>query len=558
MMKTGILEEVFMRGTEDALIVFRMDEQGIYYYELINEQARQLTGLSNADLGREFTEKVPGISRVFLYQKFQEVLESGEPTTFEMSYRTHEYDEYTLSVTLRPVVLDEEVYIVVNAKEVMDSDQTKSEWWVTDQNLELSRQRYRSLFENNQDAIFSLNREGVFLEVNKAFELLSGYDKDELIGVSAFSIIDKRIQRLVKKYFLQTIRGKAQSFEITIQTKSTQKKEIQVMTTPLEIEKKIVGIYVIMKDVSEQRKAEREQKESEERFRMIAESSHDLITLLDHDGNILYASPSYEFILGFPPEEYIGKSLLHNIYEADQKKIISEFLRSINENRPISLEFKQLHAEKGWLWFELQGKPIFDSSGGFIHMVVVTRDISERKRYEEKLREFAYQDPLTNLPNRRYFQERLSTRLEEARKRGKINFAVIMMDLDNLKKLNDQQGHDFGDEALRIFSRRALNSLRSRDIIARLGGDEFIILLDQIESKKDCIDIIHRLQNRISEPARIKNKTITLTASIGLTAPTSLDITEEKIIKQADMALYTAKAAGKNTYEVLLSDDEEI
>lgn len=174
------------------------------------------------------------------------------------------------------------------------------------------------------------------------------------------------------------------------------------------------------------------------------------------------------------------------------------------------------------------------------------------------MRTLAYQDPLTNLPNRRYFQDRLSERLAEARRQDHSNFAVIMVDMDNLKELNDQYGHDFGDEALRVFSRRILNSLRSDDQVARLGGDEFIILLSHVKSKKDCVDVVKRLHNNIRKPIKIKGVTLTLTASMGLTMPKTLTFTEEEMIKQADKALYQAKQSGKNTYEVLLTADEEI
>ncbi|MBU6081615.1 sensor domain-containing diguanylate cyclase [Allobacillus halotolerans] len=558
MVQTKLLQDLFFDGIQDAMIIIRVGEQGDYYYEMINHKAYELTGLSEENLGDKLTEKVPGISRVFVLDKFDEIVHTKQPYSFTMGFPQPNKETIALHVTLQPIELQESNFILVHARQMDYIEPAESQFWLDDQNLELSRQRYRSLFENNADAIFSLDLDGNFLEVNKAFEVLSGYKKCELIGNSAFSYIERKLQQILKKHFIKTIRGDAQVFELTVPVKSTVKKELHVTMTPLVIEEGFVGIYVIMKDVSEQRKAERELRESEERFRMIAESSHDLITLLDHDGNILYASPSYEFILGIHPDEYVGQSLLYNIHEEDKNKIISEFIRSINENVPITLEFKQRHTEKGWLWFELQGKPIFDVSGGFLHMVVVTREISERKKYEEKLRTLAYQDPLTNLPNRRYFQDRLSERLAEARRQDHSNFAVIMVDMDNLKELNDQYGHDFGDEALRVFSRRILNSLRSDDQVARLGGDEFIILLSHVKSKKDCVDVVKRLHNNIRKPIKIKGVTLTLTASMGLTMPKTLTFTEEEMIKQADKALYQAKQSGKNTYEVLLTADEEI
>lgn len=187
-------------------------------------------------------------------------------------------------------------------------------------------------------------------------------------------------------------------------------------------------------------------------------------------------------------------------------------------------------------------------------MVVVTREISERKKYEEKLLEFAYHDPLTLLPNRRYFQDILSRKIDEAKERGYYNFAVAMIDLDNLKQLNDRYGHDYGDEAIKIFSMRVKNSLREDDIVARFGGDEFIIVLSDVVTKAEGVTVVKRILDKIQKPAHIKGIYLNLTASVGITIPTSIDITEKEIFKQADTALYNAKQAGKNTYDVLIPE----
>nr|WP_223155094.1 PAS domain S-box protein [Alkalibacillus aidingensis] len=527
----------------------QVGEDRQFYYEFINEQALEKTPLTKNAIGQNLRAVLPMGQAERLEKKYIEAVITGRVITYEDHLYAPTGSEQVNEVKLTPLFSEGGVctHVVAVARDITDFKRAEEAREVSKQRLELSKQRYKSLFHDNADAIFSIDHKGKLMEVNRAFEKLTGYNKKDLIGKFAFDIIDHKMRRQMKRHFIQTLRRSIQSFEVTIPNTNNEEMELDVNMTPIVADERVLGVYVIMKDITEQRQAERTLQSNEERFRMIAESSHDLITLVDHQGYITYASPSYKYILGHPPEHYVGQSLLHNLHEEDFDRVLDAFTYSKEYGQPISLEFRQKHREEGWLWFELQAKPIYDDHG--IQMVVVTRDISERKKYEEQLKLFAYHDPLTELPNRRLFKTYLIDHLKDYQNKG-LNFAVMMLDIDNFKSINDDLGHDMGDEVIKEFGKRIKASLRDSDVVARIGGDEFVVLLSNITSKQDAIEIIHRIQKVLENDWIFSGQKVYVTTSIGVAMPDSQSVTEDQLFKIADNALYQAKSHGKDTYEL--------
>ncbi|WP_067728711.1 sensor domain-containing protein [Oceanobacillus damuensis] len=312
-------------------------------------------------------------------------------------------------------------------------------------------------------------------------------------------------------------------------------------------------IVALVTDITEERITKLENKgiyeklkESEKRFRIIAENSHDFITLLDNEGKIMYASPSYKENLGLDENELLDQLYINIIHPEHQMKLLDALSTAINEDQSCKLQFKHKHNTKGWIWVELSGTPVFDENMKLIHLALITRDITHQKEYESKLEHFALHDVLTGLPNRRYFNQKLATAMASS----KNGLAVLMIDVDNLKQFNDQMGHDFGDKVIQIAAKRLDDSLQKKDTAARLGGDEFAVILPNINTKENALEIVKRIHNAIQEPWYYKESIFKITASIGIALVSDEKATPVSILKNADLALYEAKSAGKNNIQI--------
>lgn len=412
-----------------------------------------------------------------------------------------------------------------------------------------SKQRYRSLYEFNVDAIFSINRDGNIIKGNAAVKAVTGFDASSLISSNFISLIVLEDINTALNSFNRAVAGKNQHMNTAITTKSGELVEVIAKFIPTIVNGEVVGIYLILKDVTEQLMIMKKYQESEQRFRIIAENSQDLITMLDEKGKIIYVSPSYKTVLGFDQKEYLGNYLYHNVHVDHKDKLWESMLLSIKSEESWKLQVLKKHKTKGWVWCELCGTPVFDNHKQFIHMVCVTRDIHLQKEYEMKLKHIAFHDSLTNLPNRRLFKEKLKYSLNQSRL-NKTELAVMIMDIDHFKCINDEMGHDIGDEVLVEFGKRVSECLQADEFVARLGGDEFTVLLPNRKSENDVVAIAEKIQKAMHEPWITNNHEFSITTSMGIAIVSDEHATEASILKMADIALYDAKRAGRQTYRI--------
>ena len=544
------LDRVLMDGIRDMVFIIRVGEDSDFYYDFLNRAAMEGTGLTQHVLGKSIREVYPIEAAHFLFTQYQKVVSSHESITYEDSYESPLGEIYYSETKLTPLVDEYKrcTQIVAVVHDITEKKYTELEIKESQERLKESRQRYRSLFDYNSDAILSFDLDGNVLSGNAAVEHITGYILQECIGSSFFSLIVPEHVNPTKKYFQQASGGTVESFRMAMLNKTGKRIELLVMFSPIIIKEEIVGIYGILKDVTENVKILNKFKESENRFRIIAEHAHDLITLLDDKGKIIYASPSYRDIVGFDYKEYVGKFFFHNVHMDDINRLEKAFSMSMENGQTCELQFKQKHRTEGWIWSELHGTPVFDDLGEFSHIVVVSRDITLRKEYESRLEHFAYHDSLTGLPNRRLFIKRLTHALKDFEEK-RDGLAVIMMDIDHFKTINDQMGHDIGDEVIEEFGKRVSQNVRGNDLVARLGGDEFIILLPSIESVDHAITIAEKIKKAMQEPWCIKDDVLEVTTSMGIAMAPFQDVTVSSMLKSADEALYGAKSAGRNTYK---------
>jgi diguanylate cyclase (GGDEF)-like protein/PAS domain S-box-containing protein len=288
---------------------------------------------------------------------------------------------------------------------------------------------------------------------------------------------------------------------------------------------------------------------SERRFRSLVQNSADVVAILDRTGRVQYISPSVEAALGHAPERLLGTLLFGIIQPEDITRVqmaMDEALRS--PGRTIKSEFRCLGADGAWRQLEAMWSDLIDDPS-VKGIVVNCRDITERKELEDQLAHQAFHDSLTGLANRALFENRVEHALARAR-RTRRPVSVLFLDLDNFKTVNDSLGHAAGDELLVAAAERLRGCLRPADTPSRLGGDEFGIVFEDATEVEQACRVAERILAALRNPFHVRGRDVFLTASVGIAM--SADGTEgaDELLRNADVAMYTSKAAGKGRVEV--------
>ena len=288
---------------------------------------------------------------------------------------------------------------------------------------------------------------------------------------------------------------------------------------------------------------------SEERFRSLVRNSADVNMIVGADGLIVYESPAVERVLGYTPQERVGTTGLELFHPDDQERasqIFSELVQSPNEQ--VTTEIRIRHADGTYRLIEVTGKNLLSepSVGG---VVVNYRDVSERRALEDELRHQAFHDSLTGLANRALFADRLEHALTRTR-RSRHSLAVLFLDLDDFKTINDSLGHTEGDQVLIAVADRLREAIRAGDTIARMGGDEFAVLVEDPTAADTPMEVAERLQATLQTPFQRGGKELFVHASVGVAVSTSPTETPEELLRNADASMYMAKSHGKNRIEV--------
>ena len=285
--------------------------------------------------------------------------------------------------------------------------------------------------------------------------------------------------------------------------------------------------------------------ESQLHYRTIAENIQDVLILMDEQKNYLYVSPSAQKMFQFDYRHLDDRSAFFNIHPDHVPQLEGAFENAVLDGTPFRVKVKAWHEEQQWVWTELNGQPMF-KDGKFQHMLFVARDISSQKKYEDTLLRDAHFDVLTNLPNRRKLNELLMEAKLELKEQQ--YFAVMLMDIDNFKYINDYYGHEIGDHVLVEFGKRVSTVLQGKGLIGRYGGDEFLVLVPY-ETPQHVEDLANCIISEIQRPIEIQQTTISITTSIGI-ALVEEDVVIRNMLKCADDALYRVKEKGKNAFTI--------
>ena len=308
------------------------------------------------------------------------------------------------------------------------------------------------------------------------------------------------------------------------------------------------GVVVNAWDVTGRKRVEDELKL---RDRAIAASSNGIIISDPNrpDNPVIYVNQKFEQITGYTAEEAIGLNCRF-LAEGDRDQPGTDELRiAIQEGREWSGPLRNYKKDGTPFWNELYIAPVRDEDGHVVNFIGVQKDITERKELEEKLAHQAFHDPLTDLPNRSLFLNRVDHALKRAGRRGE-NVAVLFMDLDNFKVINDSLGHEVGHELLVAVAGRLSSCLRPTDTAARLGGDEFVVLLEDVEDPREATNVALRIEEALRAPFWVGGHNLFVTTSVGIALGGEDKERSGDLLRNADLAMYRAKEGGKNSHAV--------
>jgi diguanylate cyclase (GGDEF)-like protein/PAS domain S-box-containing protein len=294
----------------------------------------------------------------------------------------------------------------------------------------------------------------------------------------------------------------------------------------------------------------------EDRYASLIANASDVIMIVDVDGALRFASPASERTLGLSPEAVAGKNLL-DLWAGDDGERLRAFLAEVAATPGGAVGPVELRIERGSERYvlEIVGSNLTNDAA-VRGLALNFRDISERKALEEQLRQLAFHDPLTLLANRNLFRDRVQHSLTLAQ-RGRHRVAVMFLDLDNFKNINDSLGHDAGDRLLQAVAQRLVKSTRFSDTVARLGGDEFAILLEGVITNAEVERLAASLVEGLSQPFALNATEVHVSASVGV-AFSTFEAGAEALLSKADIAMYHAKAAGKNRFVTFQPQMQEL
>ncbi|MEO6589719.1 MAG: EAL domain-containing protein [Pyrinomonadaceae bacterium] len=407
------------------------------------------------------------------------------------------------------------------------------------ESLKESEERFRDLFENANDIIYVHDLDGNFMSVNQAGLKVFGYTQEEVAGLNIGQIVCPEDLQKAQKQIAAKIAGKAAtSYEVAGVRKDGRKVCFEVSSRVIYEHGIPFSIQGIARDITDRKLAE------EERDRLY-NVSNDLLATIGFDGKLLHINPAWEKILGYETKELIEKSI-YDITHSDDQTVSFNEAEKMQSGKDVSYESRLICKDGSFRWILWNSTPMVAEQISY----VVGRNITERKQTEEILQYNALYDKLTDLPNRAQFMNHLQTANELFETDANSCFAVLFLDLDRFKIINDGLGHLIGDKLLVAISQRIKSSLRPGDVVARLGGDEFTLLIHNVKQESDATNVAERIQKQLTRPFKLDNYEVFSTASIGIIIADETKRKPEDFLRDADTAMYRAKASGKARYEI--------
>ncbi len=423
--------------------------------------------------------------------------------------------------------------------------------------LRQSEERFRSLVQNAFDVIAIITADGTLSYLSPSVKRILGYEPEDWLGKKALKLLHSEDFTKADSIYREVQRSPAINIttELRLLHINGQVRDFEIIINNLLAEPSVAGIVATGRDITERKLSEAALQESEKRYQNLYDFAPDAYSAIAADGTIKSANQISANFLGYTKEELIGQPALMTVFEGDRQLFQERFTKIFTEKLVTGeMELRKVRKDNSILWVRERSQLLFDEHGTPTELNVICRDITERKQAESQLLHNAFHDALTSLPNRALFTDRLERAISHAKRQENYLFAVLFLDLDRFKVINDSLGHTFGDQLLIAVANRIAACLRPIDTAARLGGDEFTILLEGIKDISDAIRVADRIQAELKLPLILGEQEIFTMASIGIAMSDKSYDKPEQLLRDADIAMYRAKTLGKARYEIFNTD----
>ena len=418
-----------------------------------------------------------------------------------------------------------------------------------EQALSLSEGNFRALTENANVGIM-VNYQGKHVFANSRMSQMLGYTLEEFRTTGVKDLVHPSEYDKIMNRFRERMQGKPATpvYETVFLTKQGQEVPVEISAAKTTWQGEPAGLVFLL-DISERRRTEAQM----HKLSSAIEQAADAVTITDRNGVIEYVNPAFAHMTGYTQAEVIGQKPRLVKSGKQGAAFYDKLWQTILAGQVFSEVFINRHKNGSLYYEEKTITPLKDSDGRVTHFVATGKDVTERMQTQERLQYMAEHDALTELPNRVLLLDRLKQALARARWHERI-VALLFVDLDRFKTINDTLGHETGDLLLQQLATRFSNSVRAGDTVARFGGDEFVILLDDVASENDIRSIALKVLGALTPAFEIDDQRLYITASIGISLYPNDGEDSSTLLKHADIAMYRAKELGKNTYQFYSAD----
>ncbi len=483
--------------------------------------------------------------------------EGHAPLTRFLTIPVFKEDQIVAVVAVANKTSDYDETDVLQLSLFMDSVWKSVDIKMGDEKLRKSEERFKQLAEVFPETIFEADMKGYLTYANNyGLEHFGFTDEDIARGVNIFDFISPPDRQLA----LERIQGRMQGtrkgyLEYKALKKDGSAFHALALSAPIIIDGIPVGIRGFILDISERKLAEEALRKSEERYRFITDHTADHIWTTDLSLRFIYSSPAVTKILGYTVDELM-KLTIDQFFTSESLETVKTTLLEelstdqdpgVDPNRTRTLRSENYHKDGHTVWLESSLTFVRSASMQPIGILGVSRDITERKKADEQIQYLATHDLLTDLPSLRLAKDRLTMAMNRAR-RNKTSMAVMFIDLDGFKAVNDTLGHDAGDYVLQQVAERMLSCVRETDTVARVGGDEFLIIATEVNFPDNAAQIAEKVIQTVSQQIMINGQQAVVGTSIGIALFPEHGEDMDKLIKLADEAMYRVKNAGKNGF----------